>query len=311
MPPELQITAVDQLRQFNRFYTHQIGLLDEHLSRSPFSLSEARVLYELAAANAETAAELSRALGMDKAHLSRILARFREQALVTSRPSPEHAKHRLLSLTGAGREAFAALEQGTVAQMQDLLAPLDARATDRLIGAMQQIQLILTEAPSPRSDAFTLRSPKVGDLGEVIHRQAVLYAEEYGWDWTYEALVAGIVAEFVAHFDAAKEQVWIAEHNGRIAGSIFLMRGAEPLTAKLRLLYVEPGARGLGIGAALVAACIARARANGYRRLTLWTNDILVSARRIYEAAAFRLIAEQAHRSFGQELVGQTWTLDL
>lgn len=176
---------------------------------------------------------------------------------------------------------------------------------------MQGIRSILRDPAAPRSDSFTLRSPHVGDLGVVIHRQAVLYGEEYGWDWTYEALIAGIVSEFVAHFDAAKEHAWIAEHNGRIAGSIFLMRGAEPLTAKLRLLYVEPGARGLGIGAALVAACIARARTNGYRRLTLWTNDILVSARRLYEAAGFRLIAEEAHRSFGRELVGQTWVLEL
>jgi GNAT superfamily N-acetyltransferase len=156
-----------------------------------------------------------------------------------------------------------------------------------------------------------LREPKVGELGWVIHRQAVLYAQEYVWDWTYEGLIAGILAEFVAKYDAAREQAWIAEHDGKVAGSIFLMRSDNPLSAKLRLLYVEPAARGLGIGTALVAACAARARSIGYRRLTLWTNDVLVSARRLYEAAGFVLIAEEKHRSFGHDLVGQTWQLDL
>jgi DNA-binding MarR family transcriptional regulator/GNAT superfamily N-acetyltransferase len=305
------MTAVDELRRFNRFYTRQIGLLDEHLSHSPFSLPEARVLYELAAGNADTAAELSRALDMDKSQLSRILARFRAQGLVNSRPSPNHAKHRLLTMTKAGHKAFTALERGTVAQMKDLLAPLDDRARDRLIESMQGIESILTDRHFACCDTFTLRSPKVGDLGWVVHRQGVLYGEEYGWDWTYEGLIAGIMAEFVAHFDAAKEHAWIAEHDGRIAGSVFLMRGADSLSAKLRLLYVEPLARGLGIGSALVAACITRARDNGYQRLTLWTNDILISARRIYEAAGFRLVSEESHRSFGHDLVGQTWMLEL
>ena len=191
---------VDTVRRFNRFYTRQIGLLDEHLSHSPFSLPEARVLYELAAGNAATAAQLSRALDMDKSQLSRILARFRSQKLLTSRPSLDHAKHRLLSLTRAGRTAFSALEDGTVCQMQGLLAPLDSGATHRLIGAMQGIQAILSDVRAPRRNTFTLRSLHVGDLGWVVHRQAVLYGEEYGWDWTYEALIAGIMAEFVAHF---------------------------------------------------------------------------------------------------------------
>lgn len=304
------MTAVDELRRFNRFYTRQIGLLDEHLSHSPFSLPEARVLYELAAGNADTAAELSRALDMDKSQLSRIIARFRAQRLVNSRPRPNHAKHRLLSMTKAGHKAFADLERGTVAQMKDLLAPLDDRARNRLIESMQGIESILTDPHSAYCDTFTLRSPKVGDLGWVVHRQGVLYGEEYGWDWTYEGLIAGIVAEFVAHFDAEKEHAWIAEHDGRIAGSVFLMRGTDSLSARLRLLYVEPLARGLGIGSALVAACITRARDIGYQRLTLWTNDILISARRIYEAAGFRLISEESHRSFGYDLVGQTWMLE-
>jgi GNAT superfamily N-acetyltransferase/DNA-binding MarR family transcriptional regulator len=314
------VNAVEELRRFNRFYTLQIGLLNERLSNSRFSLPQARVLFELAAGQAQTAADLSRILDMDKAHLSRILARFRSQRLVLSRVSPDHAKHRLLSLSKSGGSAFESLQNATVAEMQNLLAPLDAGSTRRLLDAMQAIQSILTApapaaralaAPAPGGEAFSLRSPKVGDLGWVIHRQSVLYAEEYGWDWTYESLISGILAEFVAKFDAAREHAWIAEHGGAIAGSIFLMRSDDPLTAKLRLLYVEPAARGRGIGAALVAACISKARANGYRKLTLWTNDVLVSARRLYEAAGFRIVAEEKHRSFGHDLVGQTWVLEL
>jgi len=158
---------------------------------------------------------------------------------------------------------------------------------------------------------FVLRDPAVGELGWIIHRQAVLYAQEYDWDWTYEGLIAGILSGFVANFDVSREQAWVAEHDGKVAGSIFLMRGDDPLTAKLRLLYVEPAARGLGLGTALVAACVSRARSAGYRRMTLWTNDVLISARRLYQAAGFRLVAEERHRSFGHDLVGQTWQLDL
>jgi DNA-binding MarR family transcriptional regulator/GNAT superfamily N-acetyltransferase len=304
-------TSVAELRSFNRFYTRQIGLLDEHLTGSPFSLAEARILYELANGTAETAAGLARLLGMDKAYLSRVLSRFRSRGLVSSRVSPSHAKHRILSLTEAGREAFAALDRGAVAQMERLLMPLDAGSAKQLTGAMRQIKTILSGGASVQEPAFTLRPPRVGDLGFVIHRQAVLYEREYGWDWTYEGLIAGIVERFVSGFDPAKEQAWIAGRDGRIAGSVFLMRGDDPATGKLRLLYVEPAARGLGLGSALVAACINRAREAGYRRLTLWTNDILISARRIYEAAGFQLIAEERHRSFGHDLVGQTWELEL
>jgi DNA-binding MarR family transcriptional regulator/GNAT superfamily N-acetyltransferase len=305
------VSAVEEVRRFNRFYTHQIGLLDEHLSNSPFTLPEARVLFELAAGSAATAADLSRALGMDKSHLSRILARFRAQRLIRSRVSPEHAKRRLLSLTVAGKRAFGALEHGTVRQVQELMSPLDADATHRLIHAMQGIQLILGGArAAPRGEA-RLRSPRIGDLGWIVHRQAVLYGEEYGWDWTYEALIAGILADFAANFDPAKEQAWIAEQAGRIAGCVFLVRGEDALSGKLRLLYVEPNARGLGIGTVLVKTCIDRARDIGYRRLTLWTNDVLIAARRIYEAAGFQLVKEERHHSFGRDLKGQTWTLEL
>jgi DNA-binding MarR family transcriptional regulator/GNAT superfamily N-acetyltransferase len=302
-------TNIEQLRIFNRFYTRQIGLLSEHVMDSPFSLAEARILYELAHRTEETAAGLSRRLGMDKAHLSRMLARFRARGLVVSEISPNHAKHRLLSLTAAGAAAAAALERKAEAQMEDLLAPLDAGAKQRLAAAMQTVKDLLS-APAARR-TFTLRPPRNGDFSFVTHRQALLYEREYGWDWTFEGLVAEISARFVAEFDPAKDQAWIAECDGAVVGSIFLVRGEDPATAKLRLLYVEPSARGLGIGKALVANCIDRARAIGYQRLTLWTQDILVAARRLYQAAGFELVAREPHHSFGCDLVGETWTLDL
>ena len=304
------MTMVDEIRSFNRFYTRRIGLLDEHLSNSPFSLVEARVLYELARGEPGTAADLCRALDMDKAHLSRVLARLRGRDLVLAEPSPRHAKHRLLSLTPAGQAAFAALERGAKAQMGALIAPLAPADGERLSSAMSQIRSIL-EKPAGGDKSFVLRSPRVGDLGWVIHRQSVLYAEEYGWDWTFEGLIAGIVGRFVAEYDPAREAAWIAEREGEAVGSIFLVRGDEEGLAKLRLLYVEKSARGLGVGAALTKACIERARQCGYRRLTLWTNDILVVARRIYQAAGFKLVSQEKHRSFGHDLVGQYWALEL
>jgi DNA-binding MarR family transcriptional regulator/N-acetylglutamate synthase-like GNAT family acetyltransferase len=303
--------AIDRLRQFNRFYTRRIGLLEEGLSQSPFSLTQARVLYELAHRNSPTAAEIARDLGLDPAQLSRILQLFRAQDLVTRAPSETHAKHQLLTLTPAGRDAFEALEQAAVAEVADLLAPLGAGSRRRLVEAAAAIEDALSAPANTVDPGFTLRGPRVGDIGWVIHRQGALYGEEYGWDWTFEALAARILGDFVKRFDACREQVWIAERHGAIVGSVFLMRGDDETTAKLRLLYVEPHARGAGIGAALVEACIARAREVNYRRLVLWTNDILISARRLYLAAGFKLIDEQAHVSFGKALIGQTWALEL
>jgi DNA-binding MarR family transcriptional regulator/GNAT superfamily N-acetyltransferase len=304
------LETVDSLRRFNRFYTRQLGLLDEHLSQSPFSLTEARALYELAHRSAPTAATIARDLELDPGHLSRILKRFRARRLVASAPSAVHAKKHLLSLTPEGRKAFEALERATIDEIAAMLAPLSAASRRRLIGAAGAIEEVLRPV-SPRGADFVLRAPKVGDLGWVVHRQAALYASEYGWDWTFEGLIAQILADFVKNFDSRREGGWLAERHGEIVGSVFLMRREDEATGKLRLLYVEPGARGLGIGAALVATCIARANEIGYSSLTLWTNDILVSARRLYEAAGFKRIAEQKHVSFGKPLVGQTWTLDL
>jgi DNA-binding MarR family transcriptional regulator/GNAT superfamily N-acetyltransferase len=306
------MTLTDEVRSFNRFYTREIGLLERHLPASALSLPEARVLYELAHAPEVgcTAAEIGRRLRMDKAHLSRIVARLRARKLVASRVSEAHGKHVLLSLTNAGRAAFAAAEGGARAQVDALLSPVDATGRERLVKAMRDVRAVLgdreTQDGEPR-----LRSLAPGDIGWIVHRQTVLYHQEYGWDWTYEGLASRILGAFVAEFDPTKEDGWVAERRGAIVGSIFLMTGDEPGVARLRLLYVEPSARGLGLGRTLVDACITRARELGYRRLTLWTNDVLVSALRIYQAAGFRLTHEAPHHSFGHDLVGQTWVLEL
>lgn len=306
------MTLTDEVRSFNRFYTREIGLLNRRLPATDLSLPEARVLYEMAHApeGGRTAAEIGRVLRMDKAHVSRILARFRARRLAQGRVSPKHGKQIMLTLTEAGRNTFAAAEAAARAQVDALLLPVDERARERLAEAMRDIRAALEdrEAEDP---GVCLRPLKPGDVGWIIHRQTVLYHQEYGWDWTYEGLASRILGDFVAEFDPSREDGWAAERRGAIAGSIFLMKSGDPAVAKLRLLYVEPSARGAGLGRALVDTCIARARDLGYRELTLWTNEVLVSARRIYQAAGFRLVSEAPHHSFGHDLVGQTWTLDL
>jgi DNA-binding MarR family transcriptional regulator/N-acetylglutamate synthase-like GNAT family acetyltransferase len=306
------MTLTDEVRSFNRFYTLKIGLLNRSLPATDLSLPEARVLYELAQPpeGRRTAAEIGRALGMDKAHLSRIVARFLTRGLAVSRVSLEHRKHRPLSLTDAGRKVFAAAEAGARAQVDALLEPVDLGAQNRVIEAMRDIRAALRDREAADGE-LTLRPLRLGDVGWIIHRQAILYHQEYGWDWTFEGLASRILGAFVAEFDPAREDGWVAERGGAIVGSVFLMKSDDPAVAKLRLLYVEPSARGTGLGRTLVATCIARARELGYRELTLWTNDILVAARRIYQAAGFRLVSEAPHHSFGHDLVGQTWTLDL
>jgi DNA-binding MarR family transcriptional regulator/ribosomal protein S18 acetylase RimI-like enzyme len=306
------MTLVDEVRAFNRFYTREIGLLDRHLPASDLSLPEARVLYELAVAEtpSRTAADIGRALRMDKAHLSRIIARLRTRSLVQTCASVAHAKHVLLSLTEAGRRTFGVLEAGTRAQIDALLVPLDPDRQARLAAAMREVRALLT--PDREDDGeIRLRGVEPGDLGWIVHRQTLLYHREYGWDWTYEGLAADILGQFVAHYDPLREGAWIAEYRGTIVGSVFLVQTEDPVVAKLRLLYVEPSARGRGLGRRLVDTCVARAREIGYRRLSLWTNDVLTAARHIYESAGFRLESEAPHHSFGHDLVGQTWTLDL
>ncbi len=306
------MTLTDEVRSFNRFYTREIGLLNRRLPATELSLPEARVLYELAHAPAggRTAAEIGRALGMDKAHLSRIVARFRARGLTQSRGSPDHGKLRLLTLTDAGRKAFAAAEAAARTQVDALLMPIGEGGRERLAEAMRDIRAAL-HGREPEEGVVSLRRLQPGDVGWIIRRQTVLYHREYGWDWTYEGLASRILGAFVAEFDPAREDGWVAERRGAIVGSVFLMKSDDPAVAKLRLLYVEPSARGAGLGRTLVDTCIARARELGYRQLTLWTNDVLIAARRIYQAAGFELVSQAPHHSFGHDLLGQTWTLDL
>ena len=304
------MNAVDEFRSFNRFFTREIGLFDKHLLASDYTLAEGRVLYELANNGEQTAADIGRSLHMDKAHLSRIVSRFEKRKLVRVRASSTHGRQRLITLTPAGQEVFSGLNLRSQLQMEQILAPLDDDARRRLVSSMRQIRNLI-DAENHVPDTVTYRGLQPGDLGWVIHRQAVLYYQEYGLDWTYEALVAEILSKFVTNFNPEREAAWIAEYAGSIAGSIFLVQSEDPEVAKLRLLYVEQSARGLGIGRTLVATCIERAREAGYRQIKLWTNDVLVSARRIYEAAGFRLVDQEKHHSFGQDLVGQTWVLDL
>ena len=300
---------IDAVRAFNRFYSRQIGLLDESLYDSPFSLTDCRVLYELAHRDRPTAAQIGTSLALDSGYLSRILTKFERRKLVRRSGSKQDSRATHLSLTAAGRRAFATLEASARAQIGGLLEPLDPRAVEALVSAMGVVQRALDGAAGPR-EPYLLRDVEPGDIGWIVHRQAVLYHREYGWDHTYEALVARILGGFLENRDPARERGWIAAREAQIVGSVFLVRASDTV-AKLRLLYVEPSARGLGIGGRLVDECVRFARAQRYRKLTLWTNDVLVSARRIYQAAGFVLAGEEPHRSFGKELVGQTWDLDL
>jgi DNA-binding MarR family transcriptional regulator/GNAT superfamily N-acetyltransferase len=321
------MNTVAEVRRFNRFYTRQMGLLNEHLPESRLSLAEARVMYELATSGEQTAADLCRRLEMDKAHVSRILGRFRARRYVRRRSKPENAKHVLIGLAHAGRRIFKQLDAGTRAQIQRMLRGRSVAERQRLIAAFSDVHEVLapwkgerisaSASQRDRTGASTLpanvriRGVEPGDLGYITSRQAALYHDEYGWDWTYEGLVCEIFAKYVREFDPRRDDGWVAESGGRIVGSIFLVHAPERGTAKLRLLYVEPSARGLGLGRTLVRRCIARARQLGYRKLVLWTNSVLVSARRIYEGEGFRLLHEEKHLSFGKRLVSQTWELPL
>ncbi len=309
MPERARVQRIEAVRRFNRFYTRQIGVLQEHLLRSPFSLTEARVLFELAHHEQTTASELGEALGLDAGYLSRILRTFHKRGLIEKKPSKTDGRQTELRLTQRGQEAFGKIDTSSAKEVGALLGNLSEEARMRLIEAMQAIEGILGERPEHQVP-YILRPPRPGDMGWVVERHGALYAQEYGWDETMEALVAEIVAKFVRHFDPKRERCWIAEKDGENVGCVFLVRKTRTV-GQLRLLLVEPRARGLGIGARLVDECTRFARQAGYQQVVLWTNSVLRAARRIYEAAGYRLIRENAHHSFGQDLVGQTWELRL
>jgi DNA-binding MarR family transcriptional regulator/GNAT superfamily N-acetyltransferase len=300
---------IDSVRSFNRFYTRQLGLLDKGYLSSNWTLTEVRVLYELARKSNVTAAEIGEELQLDVAYLSRILAEFEKQRLIKRTVSRTDARQRNLTLTPKGSAAFGPLDRSAAQQVSEMLAPLLESERSTLVSAMRRVQEFL-ERKSATPEGCTLRGLQIGDIGWITHRQGLLYAKEYGWDISYEALVAEILAGFVRDFDRNTSAAWIAESSGAVVGSVFLMPAAAGV-AKLRLLYVEPGARGMGLGRRLVEECILGARARSYRILTLWTNSVLVSARRIYEAVGFKLCKEERHHSFGKDLVGQTWELTL
>jgi DNA-binding MarR family transcriptional regulator/N-acetylglutamate synthase-like GNAT family acetyltransferase len=300
---------IARIRAFNRFLTREVGALQEGLLHSPYSLPEARLIFELAHRPAVVAATLSQELGLDPGYLSRLITRLEERGLVDRRRSSEDGRQRLLELTDAGRAAFALLDARARDEIADLLEDVAESDQTRLVAAMDVIERVLGK-PFEYSEPFVLRPPEPGDLGWVVQRHGALYAREYGWDASFEALVARIVADFARQHDPPRERCWIAEMHDEPVGSVFLVdAGAD--VGKLRLLLVEPAARGLGLGTRLVDTCVRFARRVGYGRLTLWTNDVLVEARRIYERAGFELTASEPHHSFGHDLVGQTWDLAL
>jgi DNA-binding MarR family transcriptional regulator/GNAT superfamily N-acetyltransferase len=304
--------AVAQVRRFNRFYTRLVGALDEGHLHSSFSLAETRVLYELARSDGLAATELGRDLRLDPGYLSRILRGFERRGLVERGKSPTDARRSLLRLTPKGQAIFDDLNARASEAVAGVLKPLADPQRRELLESMRAIETLLGDRPRLPQAPFVLRSHRPGDMGWVVHRQAVLYAQEYGWDERYEALISRIVADFIERFDPRRERCWIAERDGEIVGSVFLIKHTERAgVAQLRLLYVERAARGLGIGRRLVRECTEFARQTGYKTITLWTNSVLTSARKIYEAEGYQLVREEPHHSFGHDLVGQTWELEL
>jgi DNA-binding MarR family transcriptional regulator/N-acetylglutamate synthase-like GNAT family acetyltransferase len=301
---------IHAVRRFNRFYTRQIGVLNEGLSGSPFPLTEARVLYELAhVPDPVSASDLGRALDLDPGYLSRILRGFEARGLVRKTRSRSDGRRSHLELTPQGRRAFAPLNARSHEETRKMLDALTPGEQERLAGAMRTIETLLARR-NASAEPFLLRHHHAGDMGWVVSRHGALYAQEYGWDMRFEALVAQIVARFVEEFDPTRERCWIAEGAGGNVGSVFLVKKSKT-TAQLRLLLVEPGARGLGIGERLVTECLRFARDAGYRKVELWTNSVLLTARRIYAKLGFRITHTERHRSFGHDLVGETWEINL
>ena len=300
---------IEAVRRFNRFYTKRIGVLRERLLDSGHTLTEARVLFELAHRAQTTPTELATELDLDPGYLSRILRAFQKRGWVESARSADDGRKRILCRTRRGKQAVVPLEAGSRKHVTEMLAGRTDAEQRRLNGAMQTIVSLLG-GDAEKQAPINLRSHRPGDIGWVIHRHGALYAREYGWDERFEALVAGIAANFIERFDAKRERCWIAERDGAIVGCVFLVRKSASV-AQLRLLLVEPEARGVGLGARLVDACARFARPAGYRKIMLWTNDNLTAARNIYQKAGYRLVGKEKHRSFGHALVGETWELKL
>jgi DNA-binding MarR family transcriptional regulator/GNAT superfamily N-acetyltransferase len=305
MSPTNSDEQISAIRAFNRFYTRKLGVLDQHLLKSPFSLSEARVLYELAHRENAAAKEIGIELGLDAGYLSRIVQKLDEEGLITRKPLASDRRQARLGLTAKGRQASARLERSSHAEIAAMLGRLDDGERARIVHAMRSIENAL-EPPAQKPAGFLLRSHRPGDIGWIVSRHGAIYAQEYGWDITFEALAAEITAQFIRSYDPWREHCWIAEIGGEPVGSIFVVKASHQV-AKLRLLLVEKKARGLGVGRALTEQCLRFAREAGYSSMTLWTQSILVAARGIYQRAGFERIKEEKHHSFGVDLVGETW----
>jgi DNA-binding MarR family transcriptional regulator/GNAT superfamily N-acetyltransferase len=303
-------TRIKAVRQFNRFYTQRIGLLHEGHLNSPFSLTEVRVLYEIARRDQPTASEIGGDLALDAGYLSRILRSFSKRGIVRRTQSTEDGRRSLLSLTDQGRKVFAKLNTGASKEIGKLLSTLPSTEHGRLVSAMNAIESLL-RGSSQTTASYSLRAHRPGDMGWIVHRHGALYHQEYGYDERFEALVAEIVSDFIKNFDPRRERCWVAERDGEILGSIFLVKGPSTDVSKLRLLLVEPKARGSGIGKRLVDECVRFAKQAGYRKIVLWTQSELDAARGIYQKAGFRCVKKEPHQSFGKDLVAETWELQL
>lgn len=308
-PARTSAQRIDTVRAFNRFYTQRIGMLRGGLLDSDHSLTEVRVLYEIAHRDNMLAIDLVRDLGLDAGYLSRILARFQKRGWVTRKRSGEDARKSFISLTPRGKKLFASLDARARDEIGQLLAPLPVEQQAKLQGHLENVQALLGNAQR-QSAEITLREHRPGDIGWIIHKHGLLYAQEYGWNGEFEALVAEICAKFIRSFDPSGERCWIAERDGAPVGCIMLVRHSRTI-AKLRLLLVDPSQRGRGVGEKLVNECLGFARASGYRKVVLWTQSILTAARRIYEAHGFKLVKSGPHESFGAQLIGETWELDV
>jgi len=308
MPESGVDEQVGAIRAFNRFYTRKIGVLDG-MASSPFSLAEARVLYELAHRQQPTATDIRKELGLDAGYMSRILRDFEQRKLVRREPSETDERQRFLSLTPRGRKAFVPLDQRSNRDISAMLDKLSPGERKQVVDAVRMVHRLLGDRGEAKTP-YLLRQHQPGDMGWIVHRQAILYVEEYGWDGTYEALAAEIVARFIRNFDPAWERAWVAEKDGERVGAVLVAKESEQI-ARLRLLHVEREARGLGIGKRLVEECIRFARQAGYQKMTLWTQSILLAARDIYKNAGFQVVHEEKHHSFGKDLAAETWELNL